>query len=624
MRWIKVTSKLVTLAVTLGAAAAGLPGAAPAAQAASAGEELVAPIYKVTRKGVSQDAAERLAKELGLQVNPRAADGSLRYMDPERFQAVPMKPAEFEQGNEDERKIEAQAFDFEALKAMPVLPRDEAMARGLRALEGAGLIPRSASATTGHTTFRAVVDREQVITKKLDTQVNYNFRLGNLPLIGPGAKVKIAFDGRGEVTQLNYATYGVAKAGTVPIVAPELAEKNCFVGQDKDDIEVDTKLVYFAPALKLRTVQALLPHYVCIGSALIEGQTVRLRGSLVPAVESAPRIELDAHTDGEVVDAEAVVRGGTAPYRYLWSSSSTSLDSKQSTAGPSLHYQRSPKDPEAASSETVGLVVTDANGLTAVATRTMQTVHAAPASVAAPAAAASPSTIDVGTEWIGLSQGLGGSAGNAAGFVNRFGSEGIPVRFNWGDFNAWEQDFKDPSLGGDDSNWVDNVDLTFYTGHANGDGFTFPGNMDDGFLHYNDARWGDLDSEWIAIAACGPLQQTEGGLNVFDRWDSAFQGLHMLTGYANVSFDNTDEGRLFSNYMLRTPFLWWNHPMKVREAWVQMAVDVQPSSVTWGYMGPIGPGGVSNFNDYFWGKGSVGPDLRGSDIRGFYVVRGPS
>jgi hypothetical protein len=79
---------------------------------------------------------------------------------------------------------------------------------------------------------------------------------------------------------------------------------------------------------------------------------------------------------------------------------------------------------------------------------------------------------DVGTEWVGTSQGLGGSAQNAQGFVDSFNAEGVLVRFNWGDFNTWERDFKDPVFaGGDDDDWVDNVDAVFYTGHAGGDSF---------------------------------------------------------------------------------------------------------------------------------------------------------
>ena len=104
----------------------------------------------------------------------------------------------------------------------------------------------------------------------------------------------------------------------------------------------------------------------------------------------------------------------------------------------------------------------------------------------------------------------------------------------------------------------------------------------------------------------------------------SFQGLHFLLSYATVSNDNTIEGDHFADYMTRTPFLWWNNPMKVRDAWVQTAIDAQPSSVTWAYMGPLGRNGLTDDNDFFWGKGTTGPDIRGADLTGWYQVQGPS
>ena len=37
-------------------------------------------------------------------------------------------------------------------------------------------------------------------------------------------------------------------------------------------------------------------------------------------------------------------------------------------------------------------------------------------------------------------------------------------------------------------------------------------------------------------------------------------------------------------------------------------------------MGVIGPGGLANLNDYWWGKGPTGPDIRGTDIHGYWMV----
>jgi hypothetical protein len=37
-------------------------------------------------------------------------------------------------------------------------------------------------------------------------------------------------------------------------------------------------------------------------------------------------------------------------------------------------------------------------------------------------------------------------------------------------------------------------------------------------------------------------------------------------------------------------------------------------------MGPIGPGGATNCDEYFWGKGPVGPDISKNNIQGWWVL----
>jgi hypothetical protein len=39
-------------------------------------------------------------------------------------------------------------------------------------------------------------------------------------------------------------------------------------------------------------------------------------------------------------------------------------------------------------------------------------------------------------------------------------------------------------------------------------------------------------------------------------------------------------------------------------------------------MGVTGPGGVSDWNDYFWGKGATGPDIVAPT--GFWKISGPA
>ena len=120
----------------------------------------------------------------------------------------------------------------------------------------------------------------------------------------------------------------------------------------------------------------------------------------------------------------------------------------------------------------------------------------------------------------------------------------------------------------------------------------------------------------VAAMLADTAQKTVGGQRWWQRWGPSFDGMHLLMGYQTVSGDNDDEGRLVAGYALagRT----------IRESWIQTAIDVQGSSVVWAVMGPIGPGGWVNYNDHFWGRGSVGPDIRGGNLQGWWIIWGPS
>ncbi|MFP5298972.1 MAG: DUF6345 domain-containing protein, partial [Actinomycetota bacterium] len=75
---------------------------------------------------------------------------------------------------------------------------------------------------------------------------------------------------------------------------------------------------------------------------------------------------------------------------------------------------------------------------------------------------------------------------------------------------------------------------------------------DDSFIAFNEVAWGDRDLEFATIAACGPLQETTGAGDLRTRWGRAFQGLHILNGYATVSGDSPDEGRIYAENLVGT------------------------------------------------------------------------
>ncbi|HEX6469039.1 MAG TPA: DUF6345 domain-containing protein [Streptosporangiaceae bacterium] len=219
-------------------------------------------------------------------------------------------------------------------------------------------------------------------------------------------------------------------------------------------------------------------------------------------------------------------------------------------------------------------------------------------------------TYSAGTSWIGELGGLAGSQDNAQGFVDGLADAAWSIRFNWGNANAWETDWRK-----NDDDWVDAVDFVFYTGHAGADGWMLVEPEDSSLVYAETAGapdlWGEKNLDWLVIAACGPLQDDAvraGGGNAVDRWKTAFDGLHLLMGYAEVTYDNTEEGRRLVQYARAGDTL--------MSAWFRTAQEIQPSKV----YEPDGPiiyastmwvGGTagSTAGDHLWGYGDVGPDL---------------
>ena len=161
----------------------------------------------------------------------------------------------------------------------------------------------------------------------------------------------------------------------------------------------------------------------------------------------------------------------------------------------------------------------------------------------------------------------------------------------------------------------------FYIGHGNGGGFKFESEHDDDKVNYLDAQgaWGDKDLEWLALLSCEVMKDTYNGLKWNQRWGPAFDGLHLILGFQTVANDWSGFGGAFADWTLgRYNVL---PPMPVAQSWFLAKAQHQPAERIAMIMGPIGPGDCINYGDYFVGKGPVGPDFRGSQIKGFWRVR---
>ena len=590
-------------------------------------DQPTAPIYGVKGSGLTADQAGRLAAALDLSRDQVHFDaGALLFLDPVNFQAIPTQgvqdPAIIERlkaGSQDNPgDLAFEAINFEKLRALQTVPGDEAIALFERALKQADLLPDNGEPSANHSMFEAVdpSGRAMLDSMAIDTHVNFHFNLGGIPLIGPGAKLSLALGPNGKPTALHFATRQLEPIQDVPILPLDEAVRRCGKLYPKLQPSGAPRLMYYAPSLTLPAVQKVIPCFECGGDAMVGDQQVSLLRSLIPATDDpalVPSLVLRASAQDNSISARATVDGGTPPYSYQWVSSSADLSSAPSGAA-SIEYLATPRGGE--TTETIRVIVTDANG---VVVQDSESLHILGGPDTNPGFFAAVGGVnDYGTERAVSNMG----AAQQSGFNARFDSDGVTRRFNWTGINAWEKDFKE---GGSslDYLYVDNADIVFYIGHGNGGGFTFESNHDDGNLTYTDAAgaWGDIDLEWLALLSCEVLKADYGGQRWWQRWGPSFDGLHLLLGFETNAHDWPAFGGTFADWTLGKhigPFIL--PAMPVRLSWFLAKAEQQPAADIAVAMGVIGPAGLSNYNDYFWGKGPVGPDVRGGDIHGYWRV----
>ncbi len=239
----------------------------------------------------------------------------------------------------------------------------------------------------------------------------------------------------------------------------------------------------------------------------------------------------------------------------------------------------------------------------------------------------------VGVEWINnydwLNR-LSHEHEDAGGFYDELVDHaGWVGSFNWGDSNAWEDDFKRTDKSGHAPSWADAVDFCYFTGHGSPWGFYFRSDVpDDSTIESDqysgplngDMRLGRSNLEWLALEVCNTLQweASTGGTtyNVFDRWRAAFEGLHIMCSFTTTSLDVPTPGAYFASFLDgRWPTVIFGlpaamfgaAPMKVIDAWFEMTSVCQPD---WAESAVLYAGNstANPANDYIHGFGSVSAD----------------
>lgn len=593
------------------------------------------PVYRTTTTGLTQQDVDLLAEAFGIPVDEIALEnGAIHYVDPIGFQAVPTVPitdpvlvAQLirESADDSDEQFSFEGINFQALPAIIPVDGKTAMENTQKVFDAITVTMKSGNPQpeASHTMFDAfdLAGDPIVQDAMLDTQVSYNFSLneGGVPLIGPGAQVCVSYDPAGKVTQLLYSFREMEPGQSIPIITPQEAARRCARAYPGMSIQAEPRLIYYAPDLSQTGVEVVLPCYDCGGtSGSPTGEPLTLLRRIISATDDpqfTATVELDVQVVGNLVNAQATVSGGVGPYSFAWSSSTTELPEFPDDAS-SIEYDLAPRIPDV-TTETVTVVVTDRNGVVAQTSRTV--ILSASSLIAA-----APSDVSIlvgGVRDFGVERAVSDlCAQNQSGYVNRMDNWAVK-QFNWSGVSAWERDFKEGGTGLDHQ-YVDNVDECFYCGHGYGGGFTFESSQDDGTLAYGDAvgAWGDRDLEWLALLSCQVLKKEYGGKQWNQRWGPTFDGLHLLCGFQTNAYDWPNFGKRFAQYQLGRNFVFYTVTLPVRVAWFRAKKEEQPNDVEAVVMGVIGPSGCSNYNDYFWGKGSTGPDIRGSNILGYWRV----
>ncbi|MGD0213831.1 MAG: DUF6345 domain-containing protein, partial [Terriglobales bacterium] len=504
----------------------------------------------------------------------------------------------------------------------------------------------------------------------LDTEVTYRFADPNgYPIFGPGAQAQVAYDTTGHVSRVYYAGRKLEAEGTVEVIPQRVAEEQ-IARLLPAKSKIKSRLIYYAPAIsngaEAQRVAALIPWYAYYGTREVTNpQTgvateVKTKIGFIPATRDprfVPSVRLEVSGRSEV-HASVSVEGGRPPYRFIWGGSNPEVGQRNEPSvryTPQFRAERSLlTDPlfRRERDERISVTVVDANGIAVSVSQTLP-VEANPVFPESHGGQGHDERMPTfGSEnpgnplhWVPSQVAWNTEMGTPGG--------GATVNFNWSGDSAWPGDFIRPTPAGtlvatpwvygdaDFANWgVDTADIVLDNadGWSDGKAAMYPGAPDTDYnssggatletpvsspnvfigtsqsytVGYN-ASWGPVGPndtlEWLLLDDCDMLDPLDGAnLNVAQRWGPAFGGLHILTGFASLDYGN---GPFEGGVADRVLGVNGQTAQSIVQAWFNSAAA--NSTGTAAAMGPaieIMPGiFICDFEDYFWGKGSVGPTI---------------
>lgn len=186
-------------------------------------------------------------------------------------------------------------------------------------------------------------------------------------------------------------------------------------------------------------------------------------------------------------------------------------------------------------------------------------------------------TKEVGVEWVGNSyddRPLTNSESDAGKFYHHMATTGgYSQEFSWGEWNAWETDFRATEYEGNDSEWIDAVDMVYYKGHGNPCAISFTSNHDDIYVDFDELRLGDGDLETFAMESCDVLAPYGPCGNLFELWGPVLQGVHQVCGFATSAKNTPSMGFQFALHMTG---LYPLPALTIVESWFRAGIEHQP------------------------------------------------
>jgi hypothetical protein len=187
--------------------------------------------------------------------------------------------------------------------------------------------------------------------------------------------------------------------------------------------------------------------------------------------------------------------------------------------------------------------------------------------------------IRVGAEWINTfhdpckQNNLSYRSTHANDFCNQMKSRGHTAVFCWGNDDAWETDFRHPDFGGDSLNWIDNVNMCFYSDHggnwANTMHIAFSAKHQNCLGSSDQWKLGAKMLKWLILDCCQcvPANHPEQAVQI---WFTPAHGVHMVFGFVGDGYDcwwarnvgsdfgsDASQGKKLTYAWLDAAYSWW-------------------------------------------------------------------